>query len=341
MAKVGVLIPVYNVEKYLKECLDSIVNQTLDDIEIVIINDGSKDNSINIIKDYLNKDKRIHLINKENSGYGDSMNKGLEYLYNKNVEYIAFMEPDDYINLDGYEKLYKIAKKNDVDLLRANIVSIFYDKDGKVNYYNNNLLREHSELYDKLINIEDHKEIFNMNSNCAGLFSTKFLKENNILFNTTPGASYQDIGFWFQSYSLSKRLFFTENRFYHYRRNRPGSSENVVKNIYAICDEMEYIYDFLSKHSELKVKYHYEFYKTMYFSYRMVLQRINESSWLEFIKKIASDFKKAIDDKELTLEEVKMISTDLISIIESPNKYLESNIEEMREIHTSPFFKAK
>ena len=341
MSKVGVVIPVYNVEEYLRECLDSIVNQTLKELKIIIVNDGSKDSSLNIINEYASKDDRIFVINKSNSGYGDSMNKGLELAYELDVEYIAIMEPDDYISLDGYENLYKLAKENDVELLRANIVSVFYDDNNEKNYFNNSLLRATPHLYDKLINIEDYKEIFNMNSNCAGLFKTGFLKNNNIWFNTTPGASYQDIGFWFQSYALSKKLYFTENRYYHYRRNRPGSSENIVKNIYTICEEMKYIHNFLTNNKDLKEKYNYEYYKTMYSSYRMVLQKIDESKWEEFLNMISTEFKKALDSNDLTIEDVSKISQDLIKIIEDPSSYLNDNIEEMRKAHTSPFFKAK
>ena len=115
MKKISVLVPIYNVEKYLPECLDSLISQTLKDIEIICINDGSTDSSLQIIKRYAKKDSRIIVINKKNSGYGDSMNQGLA---KATGEYIAIVESDDYIDEDAWENLYKLAKKHNADIVR-------------------------------------------------------------------------------------------------------------------------------------------------------------------------------------------------------------------------------
>ena len=98
-AKVSNLVPIYNVEKYLHECIDSILNQTLQDIEIILINDGSTDNSPAICEEYAKKDKRVKVINTANSGYGHSMNMGLD---TASGEYIGNVESDDYIRPDMY-----------------------------------------------------------------------------------------------------------------------------------------------------------------------------------------------------------------------------------------------
>ena len=115
--KVSVLVPIYNVEEFLPECLDSLVNQTLKEIEIICINDGSKDNSLDIIKKYATEDKRIVIIDKKNSGYGDSMNRGLK---KATGEYVGIVESDDFIDLDAFEKLYKIAKHENVEVVKSN-----------------------------------------------------------------------------------------------------------------------------------------------------------------------------------------------------------------------------
>ena len=104
MAKVSVIVPVYNVEPYLEEALRSLVRQTLRDIEIVVVNDGSTDNSLGIIRRFMEKDDRIILIDKENGGYGKAMNVGLD---RASGEYIGILEPDDYVSLDMYEDLYE------------------------------------------------------------------------------------------------------------------------------------------------------------------------------------------------------------------------------------------
>ena len=102
MTKISVIIPVYNSEKFLKKCLDSIINQTLNDIEIICIDDGSTDKSLRILNNFADKDNRITIINQKNSGPSAARNKGIE---NAKGEYIGFVDSDDWIDLDFYEKL--------------------------------------------------------------------------------------------------------------------------------------------------------------------------------------------------------------------------------------------
>ena len=116
MPKISILIPIYNVEKYLKECLDSVINQTLKDIEIICINDGSTDSCAEILKAYSLKDNRIKVINKENSGYGASMNMGLE---EATGDYIGIVESDDFIKEEMFANLYKIATKDDAEIVKS------------------------------------------------------------------------------------------------------------------------------------------------------------------------------------------------------------------------------
>lgn len=113
MAKISVIIPVYNSEKFLKKCLDSIINQTLNDIEIICIDDGSTDKSLRILNNFADKDNRITIINQKNSGPSAARNKGIEIAKG---EYIGFVDSDDWIDLDFYEKLYNSAKKYDADV---------------------------------------------------------------------------------------------------------------------------------------------------------------------------------------------------------------------------------
>ena len=109
---VSVIIPVFDTECYLPTCLDSILNQTLDNIEIICINDGSTDNSLEILKNYQKKDNRIKIINKDNEGQGVARNIGID---NAVGEYIAFVDSDDFIKEDMLEKLYESSKNNNLD----------------------------------------------------------------------------------------------------------------------------------------------------------------------------------------------------------------------------------
>ena len=109
MPKVSIIVPTYNVEQYLVECMESITHQTLEDIEVIVINDGSTDGSLEILKRYAAKDSRITIVDKENGGYGIGMNIGLD---KATGEYIGIVEPDDFVPVNMFGDLYNIAKEN-------------------------------------------------------------------------------------------------------------------------------------------------------------------------------------------------------------------------------------
>ena len=115
--KVSIIVPIYNVEEYLVKCLDSLVNQTLKEIEIICINDGSTDNSLEILKAYAQKDDRITVINKKNSGVSDARNTGLEMA---NGEYVMFVDSDDYLEIQTCQSIYEKIKKDNSNLLIFN-----------------------------------------------------------------------------------------------------------------------------------------------------------------------------------------------------------------------------
>ena len=119
MPKVSVIVPVYNVEKYLKQCLDSILAQTLNDIEIICVDDGSTDSSGSILDQYEARENQVKVIHKENAGYGAAMNAGLDAA---SGEYIGIVESDDCIREDMYQTLYDAAIKDDLDVVKSDVV---------------------------------------------------------------------------------------------------------------------------------------------------------------------------------------------------------------------------
>ncbi|WP_299041888.1 glycosyltransferase family 2 protein [uncultured Campylobacter sp.] len=116
--KVSIIIPVYNVEKYLRECLDSVINQTLKDIAIICVNDGSTDSSLEILKEYAKNDSRIHIVDKINGGLGAARNSGIKYLIDNNInpKYIYFADSDDWLDIQALEKLYNKSQKSNSDI---------------------------------------------------------------------------------------------------------------------------------------------------------------------------------------------------------------------------------
>lgn len=144
MIKVSVIIPVYNVEIYIEKCINSLINQTLKEIEFIFVNDGSPDNSVSIIKKYQKKDNRIKLLEKENGGQASARNLGLKHAKG---EYIAFVDSDDYVKENMYELMYSRAKKDNLDIVICNYFLTFKDK--IENAKNNITIEEEKEIISK------------------------------------------------------------------------------------------------------------------------------------------------------------------------------------------------
>lgn len=230
--KISVLVPCYNVEKYLDECLISIANQTLSDIEIICINDGSTDGTLNVIKKYAKADKRFVVIDKENEGYGKTMNRGLDAATG---EYVAIVESDDWIEPHAFETLYKGAKKNKADLAKAEFV--FFDNDTRKEWPSWGIGLD-PKLYETVFcPTETNPEIIwtGHPSIWTCLYSNKMLRDNNIKFAETPGAAFQDMGFKPKAFAVATRFWYTPTVILHYRKHANNSDKNNNK-IYAVCD---------------------------------------------------------------------------------------------------------
>lgn len=218
MAKVSVIVPVYNVEKYLKRCLDSLINQTLSDIDIICINDGSKDSSLQILEQYAQKDSRIVIYNQENSGPSVARNTGLEHA---SGEYIGFVDSDDWVDLDFYEKLYKSAKNNNADIAVADFIREHPNKKPK------RLKLKEEKIYttpeDKFMICKVHREGCVWNK----IYRTEFIHSINLKF--VPKMYYEDRDFTIRSLYFSKKLVTTPNTYYRYFVN-PKSIVNKRRN---------------------------------------------------------------------------------------------------------------
>ena len=248
MPKVSVIIPIYNVEKYLRECLDSVVNQTLKDIEIICINDGSTDNSLAILEEYASKDSRIILLNQENQGQGVARNNGIKI---SKGEYTAFIDPDDWVELDYLEIAYKSFLDKKVDIIqfdqtickengekkRTIHFNKFIKKYFKVTFYNN-------DIFDwQFLNINDFSKL--PLSAWDKMYSTEFLKRNKIFFAFNKRA--EDHIFSISSTLLAARILYFSKAFYNYRY-RKGSSVNVESDEnFCIFENIQLLKEFLNK----------------------------------------------------------------------------------------------
>ena len=213
MPKISVIVPVYGVEKYLGECVDSILAQTFSDIEVLLIDDGGKDGCPTIIDEYASKDDRVVAIHKENGGYGHTCNVGLE---RATGEYISIIEPDDFIDKDMYKELYAQAVKDDADIVKTPYIVNYLGKDG-----HRQVCHPNSKLFVKPEGVFTLKEypsfMFIHPSIWSAIYRKEFLQEHNIKFIEAPGAGWTDNPFQVQTMYLAKRISYLDKAFYYWR----------------------------------------------------------------------------------------------------------------------------
>ena len=227
MPKVSIIIPFNNVEKYIEQCLDSVLCQTLQDIEVILVNDASTDSTRDIVQRYVQKDSRIRLIDLEKrSGQGFARNRAIE---SAQGDYIGFVDSDDFVDNSLFEKLYNNAVSNDTDITMCQVkqyddtTSKYVDSD----YYSLTVLEE---FENRVFSAEDTKEkILNIN---VALWNKIYKRE--YLLNTgekfPEGYIYEDLPFFFGSYLPAKRLSVVWEYLYFYRINRKNSTMSQFNN---------------------------------------------------------------------------------------------------------------
>lgn len=260
MPKISVLMPIYNVERYIREALLSVADQTLRDIEILCINDGSTDDSRAIVAEFCKLDARFRLIDKPNSGYGASMNRGLAEAQG---DYIAILEPDDIYEPTALEALYKAAQVSDADVTKANYW--FYwskpqPKDKLIQvvkpaWFEDAVQIEHLAVGSLVIGsnngdasdgiacmVADPYEMpgifFMIPSIWSALYKRSYLAEHNIRFLETPGASFQDLSFTFKVFAYTHKVCLVDAPVLHYRQDNESSSVNDPKKAYCVIEEL-------------------------------------------------------------------------------------------------------
>lgn len=221
MIKVSIIVPVYNVEKYLTRCLESLVNQTEKDIEIIIVNDGSPDNSQEIIDQYTKKYSFIKSYIKENGGLSDARNYGLE---RAKGQYIMFIDSDDYIEKQMVEKMLQCAQKNKSDIVVCNIMDE-YEKTGTAKEYFNYIPKETTNIF------ENKQILFNRFAAWNKLYNKNLFKSKDMRFE--KGKIYEDLRLILKLYIKSEKISYVKDSLYHYII-RPGSimtSSAMEKNL--------------------------------------------------------------------------------------------------------------
>ncbi len=279
----SILVPCYNVEKYLRQCLDSVVGQALRNIEIICINDGSTDSTLDILREYAARDPRISIIDKKNTGYGDSMNRGLEAA---SGEYIGIVESDDWADADMFERLYAAAKEHDCDLVKSN----FYDYCGGVSTLNEIIPQEH------VGQVIVPRQFFSVMKHIAyiwaGIYRRVWLEKCDIRFLATPGASLQDNSFGFKLLACAKRAFLMQEAWLHYRKDNIDSSVHNNNKLFCICDEFHEIENVARKHPEWERQFVSFIYYLKYAGYLWNFRRLDVPWNWRFASTVAKEFRQ-------------------------------------------------
>ena len=223
MPKVSVIVPIYNVEKYLEKCINSLLSQTLEDIQIILVNDGSKDNSGNIAREYEKNNKnRIIYVEKENGGLSDARNYGLKYATG---DFIAFLDSDDYIEKNAYEEMYNKAIEENADYVECDFIWEFPNK-----------IR-----VDKQYPYKNKKEMLSFVRVVAWnkLIKRQLITDNNLEF--PKGLRYEDVEFTYKLIPFINKFAYVDKPFIHYVQ-REGSIANVqnerTAEIFTVLDNV-------------------------------------------------------------------------------------------------------
>ena len=305
MTKVSIIVPICNVEKYLRQCLDSVVNQTLKEIEIILVDDGSTDSCPQICDEYASKDYRIKVIHKVNEGLGKAYNTGLDLATG---EYIGLIESDDFIELNMFEDLYNEAKLNKLDIVRSDFY-LYTTKTNSNERFDQDWVK-HDEIYSP---IEEPIVFLQKPSIWANLYNAEFLRKNDIRFLETPGASYQDVAFTFKVYACAKRFKMIKQSYVHYRIDNENSSVNSTNKLYCVCDEYREIERFIKEKGRYE-EFKYIIPRMKYACYCWNFNHLQKGLKYKFLKQFSKEyrkhiFKKEIDKKRYTKKEIKRIYT--------------------------------
>lgn len=241
MPKVSVIMPCLNMVKYISQCLDTVICQTLTDIEILLVDAGSTDGTIGVLQEYAKKDSRIHILHSDKKSYGYQMNLGIS---SAKGEYIGIVETDDMIQLDMFEVLYKKAIDTTADYVKGTSKGFYLWTDGREWHFPIIPCKDLQTKSEDITSPKDTPSLFLYdNFLWNGIYHRELLQK--IRFNETPGAAFQDIGVLFQTISTASKGLYLNHLVYHYRQDNMDASSYNKKSLFYTEVEYQHTEQFL------------------------------------------------------------------------------------------------
>ena len=265
--KISVIMPSLNVGDYMEQCLSSVLNQSLKEIEVICVDAGSTDQTLDIIKKFQKNDKRIKILNSDKKSYGHQVNMGLK---EARGIYISIVETDDYIDEDMLKDLYGSSQDNTVDIIKGNFYHL-NDYDDKID-----LVPDKSKsnltpnviftLKEKPLFIEGHPSIW------AGIYLKEFLDKNNITFLEVPKGGWVDNPFFYETALKAKKIIYLDKPVYSYRETNPNSSTNNFNDDTLPMKRILDIYDILEENKVQDENIIFFFYKRLFIYIEIILE---------------------------------------------------------------------
>ncbi|WP_405264719.1 glycosyltransferase [Methanobrevibacter sp.] len=219
---ISIIMPSLNVKAFMEECILSVINQSLKNIEIICVDAGSTDGTLEIINNCAQKDSRIKVYHSDKKSYGYQMNLGISKAQG---EYIGIVETDDFIDEKMYETLYGLTDNGRVDIAKVNFYHYYDESSKRIDSSKKNLPEKPFTVYDNADILNGHPSIW------AAIYKKSFLKENNIAFMEAPGGGWVDNPFLFETFLSAKTITYKDEPFYYYRELNPSSSTNDLKDL--------------------------------------------------------------------------------------------------------------
>ena len=256
--KLSVIVPVYNTEKYISDCLDSIINQNLREIEIICVNDGSTDGSLEILENYASQDERIRIITKKNDGLGAARNTGIEAAQG---DYIGFVDSDDFVDSNMFRLLVEAAENTDADVAIGNVYLYYEDSKKTVPYRDQKFYQMLNSM--GVFRAKDVPEIVENIGVWDRIYRRQFIEKYKL--RNPEHVIYEDALFSFQTNVLAERMVECSKAAYFYRKNT--GSAITDKEIYLDTYKFDFLKNNFSIRDFLTEKKAYEIYKAAYWKY--------------------------------------------------------------------------
>lgn len=317
--KLSVILPSLNVSTYIRQCIESVCAQTLREIEILCIDAGSTDGTLEIIQEFAEKDDRIQVIHSDIKSYGHQVNCGIK---RARGEYVGIIETDDYADPDMFEKLYRAATANGVEVVKSNFY--FHAKD------TDDFFEQHAGLpYETILHPKQCLSLFMRHPAIwTGLYKKSFLMENDVFFLETPGASYQDMSFILKVWMAAEKIYLLKEAFLHYRIDNAGSSINSKGKMLCVCDEMKAAHEYMNRTPERREAYERIIWDREAGAYYWNVSRLSDELKYDFLSSVQSRFQEGLKRGVYQRQHLQWsIWKMVLEVAEDPLIYLQGRMD--------------